>query len=212
MTEIFCLEALEQAPVQTTPFVFTVAEGCLSPDAREDLARDFPKIEYAGSVPVQSLRYGPAFTALLGDLQSPSFTHAVASRLNMDLSEYPLLITVRGQCRNKDGRIHMDATWKLASLLLYMNEPWQSEGGRLRLLRSANMDDLAAEVPPEFGNVVAFRRSDRSFHGHKPYEGERRVVQVNWIIRREKLASEIRRLERFAYLKRRFPFLASWGY
>jgi SM-20-related protein len=26
-----------------------------------------------------------------------------------------------------------------------------------------------------------FRRSDSSWHGHKPYEGPRRAIQFNWV-------------------------------
>jgi hypothetical protein len=28
---------------------------------------------------------------------------------------------------------------------------------------------------------VAFRRCDYSFHGYKPYEGERRMIQMNYV-------------------------------
>ena len=29
--------------------------------------------------------------------------------------------------------------------------------------------------------VAAFRRSEASFHGHLPFEGERRVIQIAWL-------------------------------
>jgi hypothetical protein len=38
-----------------------------------------------------------------------------------------------------------------------------------------------SEVDPSEGNVFAFLRSDQSWHGHTPYTGERRVVQVTWL-------------------------------
>ncbi|HEY1378756.1 MAG TPA: hypothetical protein VGF55_18295, partial [Gemmataceae bacterium] len=31
------------------------------------------------------------------------------------------------------------------------------------------------------GTLVAFRRSDNSWHGHKPFVGPRRVIQLNWV-------------------------------
>jgi len=31
------------------------------------------------------------------------------------------------------------------------------------------------------GTLLAFRRSDNSFHGHKSFVGERRVIQFNWV-------------------------------
>jgi hypothetical protein len=31
------------------------------------------------------------------------------------------------------------------------------------------------------GNIFAFLRSDKSWHGHRPFTGERRVVQIAWV-------------------------------
>ena len=53
---------------------------------------------------------------------------------------------------------------------------------RLRLLRGAdNLDDYVAEVPPYGGTLLAFKRSDKSWHGHKPISGQRRAIQLNWV-------------------------------
>ena len=40
---------------------------------------------------------------------------------------------------------------------------------------------MVAEVPPTEGTLVAFRRSNNSWHGHKLFIGPRRVVQFNWV-------------------------------
>ena len=64
----------------------------------------------------------------------------------------------------------------------YLNEGWDAEGGRLRFLRSADdLEDYVAEATPFGGTMLAFRRSDTSFHGHKPYVGVRRMIQMNWV-------------------------------
>ena len=63
-----------------------------------------------------------------------------------------------------------------------MNPAWENSGGRLRLLKSAdNLDDMIMEVPPTEGTLLAFKRADNSWHGHKPFAGERRVIQFNWV-------------------------------
>jgi hypothetical protein len=69
------------------------------------------------------------------------------------------------------------------TLLVYMNDDWSADGaGRLRVLYDGeHFEPFKAEVPPTMGTVFAFLRSDRSWHGHKPFAGERRVVQVAWI-------------------------------
>jgi hypothetical protein len=98
---------------------------------------------------------------------------------------------VRGRSDGKDGRIHTDSESKIITLLLYLNLAWGCPEGRLRLLRGPDdIDDYALEVAPLAGAMLAFRRSARSFHGHRPHVGERRMVQLNWvtgpaIVRRE---------------------------
>jgi SM-20-related protein len=90
--------------------------------------------------------------------------------------------TVRGRCDARDGKIHTDSTSKIITVLIYLNESWQEAGGRLRLLRSANdLNDIIVEVPPVAGTLLAFKRSDNSWHGHEPFAGERRVIQFNWL-------------------------------
>ena len=63
-----------------------------------------------------------------------------------------------------------------------MNEHWQEDAGRLRLLRGPeNLEDYVAEVPPCGGTLLVFKRSDNSWHGHKPISGPRRAIQLNWV-------------------------------
>jgi SM-20-related protein len=43
------------------------------------------------------------------------------------------------------------------------------------------------------GTVFAFLRSDHSWHGHQPFSGERKVVQVAWVTDAEELERKKRR-------------------
>jgi SM-20-related protein len=96
--------------------------------------------------------------------------------------------------REKDGAIHTDSVTKIITVLLYMNERWREDAGRLRLLRSADdLEDYAAEVPPYGGTLLAFKRSDKSWHGHKPISGPRRAVQLNWVTTQDVVDHEQRR-------------------
>lgn len=88
-------------------------------------------------------------------------------------------------------------------MLIYLNDPWEAQGGRLRLLRSpADIEDYVVEVPPEGGLAVAFRRSERSYHGHKPFYGPRRVLQLNWVTSRAQVFWDLARHRFSAWLKR----------
>ena len=71
--------------------------------------------------------------------------------------------------------------FSMMTLLLYFNAGWGHEGGRLRMLNSAtDLEDYAAEVTPCCGTLLVFKRTGHSWHGHKPFVGERRMLQLSW--------------------------------
>ena len=71
------------------------------------------------------------------------------------------------------------------------------------MLRSGeNLDDMVAEIPPIAGTLLAFRRSDHSWHGHKPFSGERRVIQFNWVTSEDVLRREQNRHRFSATIKK----------
>ena len=116
------------------------------------------------------------------DQQSEEFRKAFEVKFQLDLSKRPTTITVRGRCDTHDGKIHHDSASKIITVLLYMNPAWDNSGGRLRVLRSRDsIEDVTTEAPAAGGALVAFLRSDHSWHGHLPFIGERRVIQFNWV-------------------------------
>ena len=74
-------------------------------------------------------------------------------------------------------------------------------------MRSAdNIEDVIAEVPPDGGTPVAFKRTDNSWHGHHPFEGPRRYVMFNWVRSEAALKKNIGRHTLSARIKRLNPF------
>lgn len=177
------LELLRSTPLQVEPFEYCIVRNFIDAESLERIERDFPDIQQGGSFPVESLSYGPHFRQLVDELLSEETKQAFADHFSIDLSGRPATLTVRGNSRQKDGRIHTDSKTKLITVLLYLNRSWQSEGGRLRLLRSGtDMDDVIAEVSPDAGTLVAFRCRENAWHGHKPFNGVRRALQLNWVV------------------------------
>jgi SM-20-related protein len=176
------------------------------------LVADFPSIRDAGSYPVECLEYGPAFHSLVVALTGPELARAVEDKFAVDLHGRPTLLTARGRGDDKDGRIHTDSASKIITLLLYMNPVWDLAPGRLRLLRGpADLEDYAREVAPLAGTMLAFRRSERSFHGHRPYVGPRRSLQLNWVVDQRVVRRELRRHRWSARLKALRPAAAVPG-
>jgi SM-20-related protein len=201
------LERLDHAPLIRDPFDFVVVEDFVSSGALPAVLADFPEVPGHGSYPPDMLRSGPAFAALIEALEAAPLRQAIAQKFAIDLEDRPTMITVRGRSDGKDGRIHTDSATKLITVLLYMNPVWEPAEGRLRLLRGArDLDDYAIEVPPLAGTMLAFRRSEISFHGHRACRGPRRALQLNWVTGPEIVRREFARHRWSARLKALNPF------
>ena len=180
--KIFDYETLRATPLSRDPYEHVVIPGFVNAEALEKINSAYPRIDETGSFPLDSLKFGAAFQEMIDALESEEFRKAFEEKFQIDLSGRPSTITVRGRSGTSDGNIHNDSTSKIITILLYLNPAWDNSGGRLRLLRSKNnIEDVAVEVPPSGGALVAFLRSDRSWHGHLPFIGERRVIQFNWV-------------------------------
>lgn len=200
-----CLDydRLRRAAVAREPFDHVVVPGAVTAAALAGINRDFPVVDRPGSLALEGLDYGPAFARLTEELRGPEFAGIIADKFGIALAGRPTMVTVRARARARDGRIHTDSKGKLVTVLLYLNPPWAADGGRLRLLRGPDdIEDFAAEVPPDGGTLLAFRCSDHAWHGHKPFEGERRALQLNWVVDESYLRRENRRHRLSAVLKR----------
>ncbi len=198
--------AIRQAKAAHQPFSFFQAQ-VLAEENLNQIQADFSAIAKPGVFPVDALQYGPGFASLLSDMQSPELAEAVGQKLGVDLKGLPMMITVRGQAQSKDGRIHTDTKDKVATCLLYLNNAWDDGGGRLRLLRNGeDLDDYITEIPPNGGAFVAFKVSHNSWHGHKPFVGERRSIMVNWLRSEGAHARQLGRHKLSARVKRLLPF------
>jgi hypothetical protein len=188
------LGRFEETPLRRDPFDFLIVERFLRPDRFAEVIADFPRIPGPGSHPPAELSIAGHFAGLMGELEGPDFRAAIERKFDIDLAGRPTMYTVRGFVRERDGSIHTDSTTKIITVLLYMNQDWDADGGRLRLLRSGDsLEDPIAEVPPNGGTLLVFRRSENSWHGHKPFAGPRRAIQLNWVTSREVVESEQRR-------------------
>ena len=176
------LAAFRAAPLVREPFDHLILPGFVRREACTAINADYPAITERGSFPVNRVKYGPAFQSLLDEFEGDEFRHAFEEKFGIDLKGRPTTVTVRGRCDTRDGKIHTDSKSKIITVLIYMNPSWESAGGRLRLVRSgSDLEDTVAEVPPTEGTLVAFKRAENSWHGHKPFSGPRRVIQFNWV-------------------------------
>jgi hypothetical protein len=185
MTEplsIIKLDALCDAPLHDDPFPYVVVENFLRPEYAADVSRDFPEIRSRGSFPLKELKSGETFQRLTEELEGQALKAAIAEKFSLDLDDRYTMITVRGKAGARDGRIHTDTKSKFLTMLLYLNPVWEAEGGWLRILRnSESLDNYVTEIPPTFGTCLLFKVTENCWHGHKPFEGTRKVLQLNYV-------------------------------
>ena len=181
---ILQLESIAQAQTNQNPYPHIIASDVINRKNAEALNRDFPDIKKSGFFPLSSFKSRGTFAEFISDLQKPGLSALLTEKLGIELRDKPQLITIRKWSQASDGRIHNDSESKIATSLFYLNDDWHEgeDGGRFRVLSSeTSFDSSVSEVPPNFGNFVAFRRTENSWHGHKPFTGERKVVQVTWL-------------------------------
>ena len=177
------LEEFRRKPLVRDPFEYVILNDFVDEGALDDARASYPEVPGPGSHPPGTLKIEGAFQDLMDELQGPAFQAAVEEKFDIDLSSRPTMYTVRGFCRERDGKIHTDSKTKIITVLLYMNDDdWPNDGGRLRILRNGtDLENYVDEVTPRGGTLIVFKRSDNSWHGHHPYEGKRRAIQLNWV-------------------------------
>ena len=177
------LAAFSLAHAAREPFAHFTGEGALKADKIDALERDFPKLQHAGYLTLEEVKPQASFKEFLDELQSDDMAGVASELLGFDLKGRPRLVTIMRRCPKRAGRIHTDGKSKLATMLIYFNRAWPAgEAGTVRVLRDAHdFTSTVAEVPPLMGNFLGFLRADNSWHGHLPYEGERKVVQITWL-------------------------------
>ena len=191
------LQALREAELHCDPFDFMVVPGFLDKATLARVNADYPPIDSAANHALENLQCGPVFAELMEELREPAFATALGERFDMELASLPTTVTVRKFCERTDGNIHTDHKSKVITVLVYFNEKWDHEDGQLRMLRSKDdIENYVAQVPPLGGTLLAFRRTDHSWHGHTRFVGERRMVQLNYLDQ-SPLAVVAQRVSRF---------------
>jgi len=204
--DIIDYNAIRHANAHHAPYSYIVGRNILRAEWIPEIRDTFPAIKLTGFHPLSQMRIEGAFSELIHEIGGPRFAEAVSEGLGVDLRPYPQLITIRKISAAHEGRIHCDSESKIATLLIYMNEGWLSPEGRFRVLRNdRDFNDFVTEVSPEMGSFVAFRRDDHSWHGHTPFVGERRVVQIAWVRSQADINRKTRRHGLSSFFKKLWP-------
>ncbi len=200
------LDRLRAAPLRTDPYEFIMLPNFVASNVVKNLIDTFPKVSGPGSHPLSAVKLDSNFQAYIDELEGDEFREIIEEKFDLDLSDKPTMMTIRGKTRARDGAMHTDTITKIITVLIYMNHPWDKDGGRLRLLNNGtDLNNFALEIPPENGTILIFRRSEKSWHGHKSFAGKRQAIQLNWMTSMEAKEAELRKHRLSSRLKRWNP-------
>lgn len=198
--------ALELAVVKNEPYPYVVIPQFLKLECMPDLIKNFPSITNRGSIPAESLAKNDVFKNFVAEMEGPKLRSWIAEKFGVDLCDKPTMLTLRGHTTERDGFIHTDSKSKLITVLVYMNETWNDEGGKLRILHSKrSLDDYAEEVAPLAGMCIMFKVTPNCWHGHKPFVGKRLSLQLNYLAGDAALTKHLNHHRLTAWLKKCFP-------
>ena len=195
-------DALRRAALVAEPFPYMIIDNLIRPEVLADVVASFPHVPKRGSFPPEAVSYSGRFATLIDEMHSVELRDLVGERLGMDLKGRPPMLTVRGRTGPKDGQIHTDSKSKLVTVLLYLNRGWSAPQGRLRLLyNDHDLARYAAEISPDAGRCLIFKVTPNCWHGHEPFDGERRTIQLNYVTSEEVREREAKRHRFSAFLK-----------
>ena len=175
--------SIMSAELRHDPYDFAFVEQAIKPSFKDEVLADAPRIPDRGSYGLPSLRYGARFGAAVNDLLSIRFRRLVEQKFDTDLGACPPVIVMMGNTTGhyNEGYAHTDSKHKIITVLLGFSSEWPYERGRLRVLRSADREDVAFEFAPEFGRMLMFRVCDHSWHGFLPQKGQRMSLQLCFV-------------------------------
>ncbi|WP_299585527.1 2OG-Fe(II) oxygenase [uncultured Microbulbifer sp.] len=176
------IELLSRAAVKSSPFPHFYLERSLASEEASALIADFPPLDQGGSFNINDVKTTERLRDFVEQFGSPEVRQILGEKFSVDLSDKPMMATLRGYSRAKDGRIHTDSKSKLITVLIYLNDEWPASTGRLRILRSGdNMDDYTDELLPGPSSLVAFKVTDNCWHGYPSFVGKRQAIQINFL-------------------------------
>lgn len=197
-------DAISAAPVAESPYPHMGIDNVFNKEHHKALLADFPKIDKGGSFPLEPGTTNGTFGHLVEEIYSDQFRQALAKKFAVNLQDKPIIVTARGFSRAKDGKVHTDSKTKLITILLYVNDGWDSANGRLRILNSGNLDDVKTEFSSSIGQMIAFKVTDNCWHGYHSYEGQRQSLQINYLVEEKYTSHHVYRHKMSAFFKKLF--------
>jgi SM-20-related protein len=185
--QLIDLSALAPGVTREEPYSWAELRHAINPEDAARLRRTFPRSDFwdlsrhdgekfmrfliralvplGAERPVLAESLHPAWRAFVAELLSPAYRESCERALGLSLEDAPLEVSAWRWGRDAELGPHVDIPRKIASQVFYFNDEWDPAwGGCLRILRSADEEDVFAELPPALGSASLIVRSESSWH------------------------------------------------
>jgi hypothetical protein len=125
----------------------------------------------------------PEWRHVAAQLQNESYRRALSTAIGRDLSSALVEASVWRWDAGTNLGPHRDMPSKIVTHVCYFNVGWRPEwGGCLRILRSAEPDDVVEELPPRLGSASLLVRSESSWHSVTPVQPDPAAPRLSLIV------------------------------
>ncbi|MDR3423688.1 MAG: 2OG-Fe(II) oxygenase [Alphaproteobacteria bacterium] len=195
--------AIAAAPVNAEPYEWTFIPKAIPTYYVDEVLSDAPHIPDRGNYGLPNLKYGSRFDGVVKELLSARFRALVEKKFNLDLRNNPPVLLMMGNTTGQynEGYAHPDSRHKVVTVILGLTREWPFERGRMRILNGPDREDYAFEYTPEFGSMLMFKSSDKSWHGFLPQKGPRMSLHLCYCDSESYVQSEYRRHRLSAFVK-----------
>jgi hypothetical protein len=188
--EMLNLAALSSATLTPAPWRWAEVSDFIQPEPMDRLIQRFPTVGFVTRVggaknpyrstgrrlvhlgadePVEDEDLDEAWRELSHALLSSDYRQALSELVEIDLSGHGLQVSIYRNGGEDWLPPHIDNWPKVVTQTIYFHERWGADwGGELLILRSEDMSDVVATIPPTVAHSVVHLRTEEAWHAVPP--------------------------------------------
>lgn len=119
--------------------------------------------------PVDDADLDEVWGDLCQELLASDYRRAVGELVQLDLEQHGLQVSIYRNGPEEWLPAHIDNWPKVLTQTIYFHDEWGADwGGELLILRSADMSDVVATIPPTIDRSVVHLRTEEAWHAVPP--------------------------------------------
>lgn len=184
------LDALRSARMSPAPWRWAEVGEFIEPTAMDRLIKTFPRggfvtreggadnpfrssgrrlVHLGADQAVDDADLDPAWTELCGALLGSDYRQALGELTGLDLDDHGLQVSIYRNGPEDSLPAHIDNWPKVLTQTVYFHREWGHDwGGELLILKSSDISDVVATIPPTVNASIVHMRTEDAWHAVPP--------------------------------------------